>query len=78
MLTVEPPAPDHPLLRHPHVLVTPHAAGYSDEVVHHLQRLAVEEIVTVFRGGLPTGLGWANRSILIDGGRVSSMHAAPG
>ena len=70
VLTVEPPAPANALVRHPRVIVTPHAAGYSDEVVHDLQRLAVEEIVTVLRGGRPTDLGWANRSMLVGGGRV--------
>ncbi len=74
VLTVEPPAPDHPLLRHPNVIVTPHAAGYSDEVVHDLQRLAVEEIVTVFRGGLPGELGWANRSMLSRDGRIGAAE----
>jgi D-3-phosphoglycerate dehydrogenase / 2-oxoglutarate reductase len=70
VLTVEPPAPANPLVSHPRVIVTPHAAGYSDEVVHDLQRLAVEEIVNVLRGGRPTDLGWANRSMLVDGGRI--------
>jgi D-3-phosphoglycerate dehydrogenase len=31
VLETEPPAGDEPLLRHPRVLVTPHAAYYSDQ-----------------------------------------------
>jgi D-3-phosphoglycerate dehydrogenase len=74
VLAQEPPDPSNPLLHRPNVLVTPHAAGYSDEVVGDLQRLAVEEIVTVFRGGLPAEIGWANRAMLPDGGRIEAAR----
>src|SRR5207253_1102373 len=47
VMSPEPPDPANPLLQRPNVLVTPHAAGFSDQVVDDLQRLAVEEIVTV-------------------------------
>jgi phosphoglycerate dehydrogenase-like enzyme len=72
----EPPDPANPLLHRPNVLVTPHAAGYSAEVVPDLQRLAVEEIVTVFRGGLPTEIAWANRLMMPDGGRIEAARTA--
>jgi len=72
----EPPDPSNPLLHRANVLVTPHAAGYSDEVVDDLQRLAVEEILAVFRGGLPSELGWANRTMMPDGGRVQAARVA--
>jgi D-3-phosphoglycerate dehydrogenase len=39
----EPLAADSPLRRHPNVLLTPHAAFYSDRSVDDLQRLAAEE-----------------------------------
>jgi D-3-phosphoglycerate dehydrogenase / 2-oxoglutarate reductase len=76
VLASEPPDPANPLLHRPNVLVTPHAAGYSDQVVDDLQRLAVEEIVTVFRGGLPTDIAWANRAMLPDGGRIQAARQA--
>ena len=76
VLTHEPPDPANPLLHRPNVLVTPHAAGYSDQVVDDLQRLAVEEIVTVFRGGLPTEMAWANRAMMPDGGRIEAARQA--
>jgi D-3-phosphoglycerate dehydrogenase len=72
----EPPDPGNPLLQRPNVLVTPHAAGFSDEVVDDLQRLAVEEIVKVFRGGMPTEMAWANRTLMPDGGRIATANAA--
>ena len=70
----EPPDPGNPLLQRPNVLVTPHAAGYSDQVVEDLQRLAVEEIVNVFRGGWPTEIAWANRALMPDGGRIATAR----
>jgi D-3-phosphoglycerate dehydrogenase len=72
----EPPDPSNPLLARPNVLATPHAAGYSDAVVDDLQRLAVEEIVTVFRGGLPTEIAWANHALMPDGGRIEAARRA--
>ena len=76
VLAQEPPDPANPLLHRANVLVTPHAAGFSDAVVDDLQRLAVEEIVTVFRGGLPSEIAWANRTLMPDGGRVGAGAAA--
>jgi len=77
VLAQEPPDPANPLLHRPNVLVTPHAAGYSDQVVDDLQRLAVEEILTVFRGGLPTEIAWANRALMPDGGRIEAARTKP-
>src|SRR5205085_5325578 len=39
VMSPEPPDPANPLLQRPNVLVTPHAAGFSDQVVDDLQRL---------------------------------------
>jgi D-3-phosphoglycerate dehydrogenase len=72
----EPPDSANPLLHRPNVLVTPHAAGFSDQVVDDLQRLAVEEIVRVFRGGLPSDIAWANRAFMPDGGRIGAARRA--
>jgi len=75
VLAQEPPDMANPLLHRPNVLVTPHTAGFSDSVVDDLQRLAVEEILTVFRGGLPSEIAWANRSLMPDGGRIGAARA---
>ncbi|MVA75188.1 C-terminal binding protein [Auraticoccus sp. F435] len=49
----EPLPVDHPLRDHPHALLTPHAAFYSEESLHDLQRLACEEILRAGRGEPP-------------------------
>jgi D-3-phosphoglycerate dehydrogenase len=72
----EPPDRSNPLLQRANVLVTPHAAGYSDAVVDDLQRLAVEEITRVFEGGWPSEIAWANRSLMPDGGRIAAARTA--
>lgn len=53
VLAVEPPAPDHPLLRHPRVLVTPHSAWYTEEAMADLQRLLAEDVARVLGGQPP-------------------------
>lgn len=78
VLAQEPADPANPLLDRPNVLVTPHAAGYSDQVVDDLQRLAVAEIVRVFRGGLPSEAAWANRALMPDGGRITALRMDTG
>ncbi len=49
----EPPPPGHPLLRHPRVIATPHAAFYSEESVRDLQRIAATQVATALAGKLP-------------------------
>lgn len=78
VLATEPADPSNPLLHRSNVLVTPHAAGFSDSVVDDLQRLAVEEILRVFAGGLPTEMAWANRPMMPDGGRIEARRRAMG
>lgn len=70
----EPADPSNPLLHRENVLVTPHAAGFSDQVVDDLQRLAVEEILRVFGGGLPSEVAWANRALMPAGGRIEAAR----
>lgn len=53
VLAVEPPAPDHPLLRHPRVLATPHSAWYTEEAMRDLQRLLAEDVARVLAGQPP-------------------------
>lgn len=47
----EPPAPDHPLRRHPRVLVTPHVAGVTDASLVAMGVMAAECIVAALTGG---------------------------
>ncbi len=61
-LSAEPPAPDHPLLGIPGILVTPHLAWYSEESVMDLERGAAEQAAQILGGGGPTNL--VNRSLL--------------
>jgi D-3-phosphoglycerate dehydrogenase len=60
----EPPDKANPLLQLPNAVVTPHAAGFSDEVVDRIPRLAFEEVMAVLNGGTPRAIAWANRAAL--------------
>jgi phosphoglycerate dehydrogenase-like enzyme len=53
VLPVEPPPAGHPVLTHPRVLVTPHAAFYSMEAEQELRRKAVQNLVDWARTGRP-------------------------
>ncbi len=53
VLTIEPPAPDHPLLQEPRILVTPHSAWYSEEAKIDLRTRCAEEVVRVLSGQTP-------------------------
>jgi D-3-phosphoglycerate dehydrogenase len=54
VLPQEPPPPDHPLLSHPRVLLTPHAAFYSAEGERELRRKAAQNLVDWAKTGRPT------------------------
>jgi D-3-phosphoglycerate dehydrogenase / 2-oxoglutarate reductase len=53
VLEHEPLAPDDPLLSRPDVIVTPHAAFYSEESVAELQRKAAVQVVEALAGRVP-------------------------
>lgn len=53
VLPQEPPAADDPVLRHPKVLLSPHAAFYSVESDQELRRRAVANVVRYFETGRP-------------------------
>jgi D-3-phosphoglycerate dehydrogenase len=55
VLTAEPPPADHPLRGVPRLLLTPHAAWYSEEAIPELRRKAFEAAVDLVRGGTPPG-----------------------
>ena len=53
MLESEPPEADDPLLHRDDVIVTPHAALYSEESLAELQRKAVEQVIEALAGRVP-------------------------
>jgi D-3-phosphoglycerate dehydrogenase len=53
VLGVEPPAPDHPLLHEPRVMITPHTGWYSEDANYDVRVRAVEEVVRVLQGERP-------------------------
>jgi D-3-phosphoglycerate dehydrogenase len=53
VLETEPPEADDLLRRHPDVLVTPHAAFYSEEATVEQQRKAAEQVVAALAGETP-------------------------
>jgi D-3-phosphoglycerate dehydrogenase / 2-oxoglutarate reductase len=61
----EPPPADHPLRRLDNVILTPHSASVSVESTVECRRTAVEHVVTVLRGGVPSDV--VNRAVLDQG-----------
>jgi D-3-phosphoglycerate dehydrogenase len=53
VFAVEPPAPDHPLLREERAMITPHIAWYSEAANHDVRVRGAEEVVRVLRGERP-------------------------
>jgi D-3-phosphoglycerate dehydrogenase len=51
VLEDEPPSSDHPLRRHPRVIVTPHVAGVTDGSLVNMGVMAAECIVAALTGG---------------------------
>ncbi len=54
VLPKEPPEADHPVLRHPRVLLSPHAAFYSVEGEKELRLKAAQNVIDWARTGRPT------------------------
>lgn len=53
VLEQEPPEPGDPLFERPDVVITPHAAFYSEEAVEEQQRKAAEQVVAALAGRTP-------------------------
>lgn len=56
VLAAEPPAPDHPLLSNPRVLISPHAAGLTSECAARMAVASVQNIIDHFAGRLDPAL----------------------
>lgn len=56
VLTQEPPPADHPLLGRDDVIVTPHAAWYSEVAEQHARQLGSEYAIAAYRGENCAGL----------------------
>ncbi|MBO9606893.1 MAG: C-terminal binding protein [Paenibacillaceae bacterium] len=53
VLEAEPPLPDHPLLRLPQVVVTPHSAAFSAEAIDEVTSRSIDEIIRALGGQPP-------------------------
>lgn len=53
VLGSEPPPPDHPLLRHPRVIATPHTAFYSEAAIVDLTTKAARHVAQALAGQVP-------------------------
>lgn len=53
VLSQEPPAADHPLLGLENVILTPHAAFYSQEAIADLETRAAQHVAQALRGQIP-------------------------
>ncbi len=52
--TKEPPGADHPLMRLPQVIATPHIGSHSDGATNAMGRMALDDCLRVLRGEKPT------------------------
>jgi D-3-phosphoglycerate dehydrogenase len=69
VLETEPPGPDDPILQLSNVILTPHAAWYSEQSRMEMRRRAVGQVVSVLKGELPYSL--VNKDVLEKIGRRS-------
>lgn len=53
VFTAEPPPADHPFLRLPQVLVTPHCGAHTDDATNAMGWMALRDCLAVLAGGAP-------------------------
>ena len=70
VLPQEPIDPDHPLAKHPRVVLSPHAAFYSVEAERDLRRRSAQNIVSWVHTGKPD-------YVVVPGSRDASQGIAP-
>lgn len=75
VLSREPPPPDLPILDAPNVIVTPHAAFYSDASIREVQTRAATNVATVLTGEVPEHV--VNPAVLEADGLRMRARAAP-
>lgn len=75
VLSSEPPPADLPLLRAPNVIVTPHAAFYSDPAIHDLQTRSATSVASVLTGSPPESV--VNPAVLESDALRMRARAAP-
>jgi D-3-phosphoglycerate dehydrogenase / 2-oxoglutarate reductase len=75
VLSSEPPPPEDPLLQAPNLIVTPHAAFYSDASIHEVQTRAATNAALVLTGEVPEHV--VNRTVLESGALRMRARAAP-
>ncbi len=56
VLAQEPADPAHPLLKLDNVIITPHAAFYSETAVSELEQKGAEHVAQALRGELPANV----------------------
>jgi len=49
----EPPGPEHPLMKMPQVMATPHMGAHTDEAVNAMGRMSLDACLAVLRGERP-------------------------
>ena len=52
----EPTPPENPILKLDNVIVTPHAAGFSDDAVREGQRMGAREMASLLTGTFPVNI----------------------
>lgn len=70
-------APDHPFLSMENVILTPHAAWYSEQSILRRRTQTVEEVIKVLQGGEPTS--FVNRKSIVPRERIQpALERLPG